>query len=119
MKEDIEDALADQCEAFYAAFAEDDDEAAKKALDAAEKLSPDHPEIQFCRAQLVWAREGAPAAEPIFKKILEAVPEHSDAHHALARIYEETGNIDARREHDLEVLRLDEEEEAEAGFTEE
>ena len=53
MKQDLEEALAEHAEAFYAAFEVDDDEGATRALDEAEKLyTPDFsPNVRPVPAQ--------------------------------------------------------------------
>ena len=89
------------------ATAETDPEAALAALDDASPTWADHPEVLFCRGELVWTISGPEAAQPLFERAVAVAPEFADARYELGEILGLLGEEEEMIAQNLEVLRLD------------
>jgi predicted Zn-dependent protease with MMP-like domain len=87
--------------------AESFDEAAELLAEAETLAGVDHPEVVYARALLEWERTGPEAARPFLVRVVELDPEHADARHALALMYEAEDDHAGMVEQFLEVLRLE------------
>jgi predicted Zn-dependent protease with MMP-like domain len=103
-----EEALWGLIDAFEAALAEGDLDAARNAWEAASRLAgPKHPEVAYAEARLVREEDGEEAATPLFERVIELDDTHADAHHDLALAAESRGDLDAMIAHFQRVRVLD------------
>jgi predicted Zn-dependent protease with MMP-like domain len=92
-------------------------ELARDALAQAVALAgPDHPDILYAEACIVWQEGGLQAAASLLERVIELDPSHADAHYGLARVAEERQLPEVAVEHDLHVLRLDARDARETGL---
>jgi predicted Zn-dependent protease with MMP-like domain len=87
--------------------AETDPEAALVALDDAGPEWAEHPEVLFCRGELVWTIQGPEAAQAHFERAIAVAPEFADARYELGEIHGLLGEDEEMVAQNLEVLRLD------------
>jgi predicted Zn-dependent protease with MMP-like domain len=96
-----------------------------EALEALQELGEEDPEealimfatlpaevqsladFQLTRAALLRAAEQVPEARRILEALLDSDPADADAHHLLADVLEDQGELERATTHFLEVLRLD------------
>jgi predicted Zn-dependent protease with MMP-like domain len=82
-------------------------DAARKTIAEATELAPDDAEVLTLRAELALVDEDLPAARKLLEQAVAHDSEHADAHHLLARVFEDLGDHDGMVAHDLRVLELD------------
>lgn len=104
-KRDALDLLLDELQT--ALEQENFDQARALLARAVEHAGPDHPDVAYVAASVIWHEHGPVAAAASFARVVELEPEHADAHYALAAIAEERGLTELAIEHNLKVLRLD------------
>lgn len=73
----------------------------------AQALAPDHPDVLWLGADLAMADEDWPRARARLEALLVQQPDLADAHDALARVFEQLGQIKAMTAHALRVHALD------------
>jgi len=88
-------------------IAENDFEAALARLEHAGKPWQAHPELLYCRGNLVWEIQGPEAAMAHFEGAIKADPEFADARYRLGELLELLGEDEEMIAQNLEVLRLD------------
>lgn len=82
-------------------------DAARTTIAEATELAPDDAEVLTLRAELALVDEDLAVARRLLEQAVAQDPEHADAHHLLARVFEDLGDHDAMVAHDLRVLELD------------
>lgn len=82
-------------------------EQAQRSADEARALAPDHPDVLCLCGELAWLSGDVERARTQLANAVELQPTHADAHHLLARIYEQLDDRERMIEHDLQVHRLD------------
>lgn len=82
-------------------------EAAARNLGEARALAPRDPSLLAALGELALAQGELAQALELLRAAVAGNPELADAHHGLARLYEDAGEHAAQVRHDLEVLRLD------------
>lgn len=105
---DRRDRLDETLERLDAALDEGDLDRARAELARATELAGENdPDVLFATACIAWDEHGSAQALPWLTRVVEADPEHADAHHALARAAEERGDRRRAIEHFLRVHKLD------------
>lgn len=92
----------------YAEIDEDRLDGALEILEALLKRFPDAPEVHYLKGEVHLRGDDMEAGSAALAKAVALDPEYADAHHLLARAYEELERFDDMVAHDLKVLALDE-----------
>jgi len=80
---------------------------ARATIAEAAELAPDDAEVLTLEAELALVDEDLAGARALLERAVAADAEHADAHHLLARVFEDLGDRDGMIAHDLRVLELD------------
>ena len=93
------------------AYAKIEEERLDEALEILEGLLrsyPEAPEVHYLTGEIHLRADRVEAGSAALNKAVELDPEYADAHHLLARAYEEQERFEDMIHHDLRVLALDE-----------
>ena len=111
----LSEALAHLVDEALELLGADDVVRARATIAEAVALAPDAAEVRVLQAELAIHDGDIDAAHGHLEAALRADPDHADAHHMIARILEDRGEVATMIEHDLRVLALDAQADRRAG----